>query len=559
MELTNRIAIPNASKAIVNEVDDLASEHIRLYYQLFAERGLFEIQWQEIAELILPNDSRSFQGQLMNQGQKRAQEKMYDTTGITALSRFTSILDSLLTPHNQKWHSLHTDDPTLNRNYQVRKYFDTVNDTLFRERYMETANFVENNQQTWMSLGAYGTGALFTDQLWGQPGLRYKFITLGELYFTENHQGVPDKVYRHYRLTARQAAQKWPDTAPEIIHLMAKTIPETLYEFLHCVVPNYEMDPARKDYKGMEWNSYDISITGNAILSIGGYRTFPYAISRYTQWLQEKYGRSPAMDMLPTLKTLNQEKKDLLKQAHRVIDPIYLVHDDGVLNTMNARPGTVIPGGVTPDGRPLVHTLPTGNVQITPEIMKDDRDSIKDAFLVSLFQILVETPEMTATEVMERTKEKGILIAPTIGRQETYLSRVINREIDILNQQGKLPKMPNILKEAKGQYKIRYESPLAKMRRAEEASGFMRYLQTATEVAQATGDPTAMFFVNWEEAAPEIADIQGIPAKWINSLDKVKQMQQQHAQAQQQQALIQAGPTIAAMQKNAQGKGPGLT
>ena len=554
MELTTRVG-RFANKTMANEVDDLASEHIRLYYQLFAERGLFEIQWQEIAELMMPNDSRSFQGQLQNQGQKKAQEKMYDTTAITALGRFTAILDSLLTPHTQKWHTLHTDDPVLNRNRQVREYFNTVTDTLFRERYLDTANFVEHNQQVWMSLGAYGTGGLFIDHLWGNPGLRYKFCTLGELYHTENHQGVPDKVYRHYRLTARQAAQKWPDTAPDVIHLMAKTIPETLYEFLHCVVPNYEMDPARKDYKGMAWNSYDISITGSAILNMGGYRTFPYAISRYTQWLQEKYGRSPAMDMLPTMKTLNQEKKDLLKQAHRVIDPIYLVHDDGVLNTMNARPGTVIPGGVTPDGRPLVHTLPTGNIQITPEIMKDDRDAIKDAFLVSLFQILVETPEMTATEVMERTKEKGILIAPTLGRQETYLSRVINREIDILNQQGKLPPMPQLLKSAKGQYKIRYESPLAKMRKAEEATGIMHLLSTATQIAQNTQDPTVMMYFNWDKIMPAMAEIEAVPPDWINTQDMVNQKKQAQAQQQQIQNALQAGPAVAALTKANQAPG----
>lgn len=552
MELTSQVG-KFANKTIVNEVNDLASEHLRMYWQLFAERGLWEIQWQEIAELMLPNDSRSFQGQLMNQGQKRAQQKMYDTTAITALGRFTAILDSLLTPHNQKWHTLHTDDTMLNKNRQVRQYFSDVTDILFRERYMDTANFVDNNQQVYMSLGAYGTGGMFTDQLWGQKGLRYKFITLGELYFAENHQGTPDKVYRHYRLTARQAAEKWPDTAPEIIHLMAKTIPETLYEFLHCVVPNYEMDPARKDHGGMPWSSYDISITGNAMLSMGGYRSFPYAISRYTQWLQEKYGRSPAMDMLPTMKTLNQEKKDLLKQAHRVIDPIYLVHDDGVLNTMNARPGTVIPGGVTPDGRPLVHTLPTGNVQVTPEIMKDDRDSIKDAFLVSLFQILVETPEMTATEVIQRTKEKGILIAPTIGRQESYLSKVINREIDVLNQQGKLPKMPNVLKEAKGQYKIRYESPLAKMRQSEEAAGIMQLLQTFTQITQNTQDPTPMYYFNWEKIAPKLAEIQGVPPDWIHSTEEVEAKKKAAAHQQDIQNAIQAGPAVAQLAKASQG------
>jgi hypothetical protein len=42
-------------------------------------------------------------------------------------------------------------------------------------------------------------------------------------------------------------------------------------------------------------------------------------------------------------------------------------------------------------------------------MMLEEQALIKDTFLVSIFQILSENPEMTATEVMERTREKGIL------------------------------------------------------------------------------------------------------------------------------------------------------
>ena len=41
------------------------------------------------------------------------------------------------------------------------------------------------------------------------------------------------------------------------------------------------------------------------MLDEGGYRTFPYAISRYVTAPGETYGRSPAMLALPSIKTLN--------------------------------------------------------------------------------------------------------------------------------------------------------------------------------------------------------------------------------------------------------------
>jgi hypothetical protein len=49
------------------------------------------------------------------------------------------------------------------------------------------------------------------------------------------------------------------------------------------------------------------------------------------------------------------------------------------------------------DGRPLVHALPTGDPRIGQEIMEDERKAINSGFLIDLFQILVETPQMTAT------------------------------------------------------------------------------------------------------------------------------------------------------------------
>lgn len=540
-----------------SQQEEIAGEVIRKRDQLAGQRSAWEGHWQEIAELVFPTDSRSFSSlpNIINQGEKRGQ-KMFDSTANTALNRFVAIMDSLLTPHNQMWHKITTDDPVLNRNHKVKEYFDTVTKILFAERYSQTSNFIGQNQLVWLALGAYGTGGLFTDQLWGNPGIRYKHIHLSELYFSENHQGFPDTVYRSYRLTARQAMQKWGTANAAIIQNMAKDNPETLYDFIHCTMPKENYDPMRRDFRGMPFASYDVSVVGNRLLVEGGYRTFPYAVSRYTQSLQEVYGRSPAMDVLPTIKTLNEEKKSLLVQAHRATNPIYLVHDDGVLNTMSARPGTVLAGGMSPDGRKLVDTLQVGNTQIGQDIMTDDRNDIKDAFLVSLFQILVESPQMTATEVMERTREKGMLIAPTIGRQEAYLANVINREIDVLAQQGRLPPMPNLLRAAGGQYKIRYESPLAKMRRAEEASGLMRMMQTSLEIAQATQDPTVMFYYNFDNIMPDLADINGLPAKWVNTLETVQAMKQGLQEQQATEQLIQAGPSAAAVIK-ATGSGQG--
>ena len=154
----------------------------------------------------------------------------------------------------------------------------------------------------------------------------------------------------------------------------------------------------------------------------------------------------------------------MLKQGHRALDPVLLAHDDGVIDGFTLQPGAINPGGVSSDGRLLVQPLPVGNVQAGKELMDDERQLINDTFLISLFQILTENPQMTATEVAERVKEKGILLAPTIGRQQSeYIGPMVERELDILGRQGKLPPMPRLLKSAQGQYKHVYDSPISKI------------------------------------------------------------------------------------------------
>src|ERR1700692_2198488 len=107
--------------------------------------------------------------------------------------------------------------------------------------------------------------------------------------------------------------------------------------------------------------------------------------------------------------------------------------------------------------------------------MDMERALVNDAFLVTLFQILTESPQMTATEVIERTQEKGILLAPTVGRQQSErLGPQIHRELDVLASQGLLLPMPPALREAKGAYSIVYTSPLSRAMREQEAAGFWR-------------------------------------------------------------------------------------
>lgn len=536
------------------ERDKIASIKTRLS-RMRSNRGVWESHWEEIAERVMPSYSRTFrQNQMITPGAKKT-EYMFDSTAAQANTKFAAAMESMLTPRNQKWHRLVPQDKTLFNNREVRQWYEDVNDALFRYRYAPKANFASNQHEIYMGLGAFGTGCLYIDKL-DTGGLRYRAIHLAEIFFAENHQGIIDTAIRPFKFTARQAAQQWgKDSLSEQLKSAAEKNPDQEFEFIHAVMPNDDIAYGRLDYKGMPFTSCFISTFDNRVMEEAGYHTFPFAISRYVVAPGELYGRSPAMLALPDIKVLNEQKKTMLKQGHRIVDPVLLAHDDGVLDSFSLKPGAINYGGVTADGRPLVHALPTGNVGFYKEMVQEQRESINDAFLVTLFQILVETPQMTATEVLERAREKGALLSPTMGRQQSEaLGPMIEREVDLLARQGLLPPMPTILKQSMGaDYDVTYDSPLSRAQKAEGAAGTMRTIQFAAEIAAQTQDPSPLDLFDFDTIIPDLGDANAMPIKFFRTMEDVKAIREGRSQQQSIQQVTQAGPAMAAMMKATQG------
>lgn len=527
--------------------DSRADEIIRRQERMFADRTIFEQHWREIAERILPR-SDVFMRVNRPPGYKNT-EKVFDATGNLALERFAAAMESMLTPRTQRWHKLSCKDDALDNIPAVKAYLDEVTQILFNVRYAPRANFASQANEVYMSLGAFGTGGMFIDD--AMTGIRYRSIHLSEMFIQENHQGVVDTVHRRFNMTARQAVQRFGEKVlSERIRTAAEKTPEQTFAFLHCVMPNEEIKPSRKDFRGMPFASMYISLEDRDIVQEGGYRAMPYAVGRYVTGPKEIYGRSPAMTALPDIKMVNEMSKTVIRAAHKVIDPPLLLQEDGALQAFDLRPGALNFGGVNDQGQQVVHPLQTGaRVDIGLDMMEQRRKTINDAFLVTLFQILVDAPQMTATEAMLRAQEKGALLAPTMGRQQSeFLGPLIEREIDILSKAGVLPPMPDELIEAGGLVEIEYVSPLNRAQRAEEGVAIMRTLESVTPLAQI--DPSVLDVFDPQAIARELADINGVPAKVIRSEEQLDAIKAQKAQAQQAQALLQAAPVASGVVKD---------
>lgn len=544
---------PRTARTISNEEQEVVADILREFAQYQVWRSTYAQQCEETAQLILPTSRNTFFYESFNwPGQKKAQQQV-DATGSLALHRFCAIADSLVTPRNMMWHGLQG-DPYVMKDRASALWFETQTRMLFRERYEAMANFPGQNYNNWQSLGAFGNATMYVDKLdsrWsrGVRGLRYKAVPFGETFYGENHQGKVDRIIRWFKLTAYQAVQKWGRGALPG-NLEAALLQNSMwpYNFLHCVRPRDDYDPERLDAKGMPYSSHYVSLEGRCLMQPeSGYRVFPYAVSRYDQTPGECYGRGPAQIVLNALKTLNAEKVTFLKQGHRAADPVLLLSDDGIVG-MDLRPGAQNKGGVTADGRPLVHVLPAGDIQISEKMMGEERGIIDDVFLVSLFKVLTEHPNMTATQVIELVNEKGMLVAPTLGRQHNeYVGGLVERELDLLADMRMLDPMPPRLAEAMGEYNVTDTSPLARAARMAEAAGFNRWVENLRVLATDTQDPSWLDPVNNDVAAPEMADIYSVPKRWTADENQIAAKRKARANAQAQAARVEALPAEAQM------------
>ena len=522
--------------------------------QLEAERSNFNTLWQEVSERVLP-DHGWFTVNERTQGQKNTY-RQYDSTAQIAAERHASAIDSLMTPRGSKWHRIIASNQDLNEDDEVREYFDRVEEVLFRERYSPGADFAGQCHDVYLSGGVFGNAALFVDERLG-GGLRYRSIPLAELFFSVDAWGLVDATHRKFKLTAKAAFDRYGDLLPEQIKKVVDKEPLRKFEFLHCIKPNMD----RKGILGprsMKYISYELCVEPKALLKEGGYESWPCPVYRYQIMPGEWYGRGWAAQILPEIKMLNSARKAIIKGAEKVVNPPLLLHDDGGLAvgssgkgmTPDLTPGGLNYYGVSAEGRPLIQPLQTGaRVDIGLEMLQAMQAVVNDAALISLFQILVDAPQMTAFEVKARMQEKGQLLAPTVGRaQSEFLGKLIDREIDILARQNLLPPMPDALVEAQGEYRVEYDSPLNRLQKMEEVNAVDIWLQGLAPLIQIA--PQIADNIDADELARHRARVLGVPEKILANRDVIAQMRDARAQQQQAQMMATQAPGLAGAVKD---------
>lgn len=533
-------------KAEVNKI-------LEFHAGLEEERKQWEPLWRDVATFIDPNSDDFGAETERRQGQKKG-ERVFDNTAIMARDRLAAAHESMLTPRNAKWHGYTSSDPQLAENEEVLECFEALRNRTFAARYSPRANFTSQIGAYYQQLDTFGTAAVFVDENIGQS-LRYKALNLNELYIAEDFQGRVNCVHRKFVLTAKQALEALKagrfENLPARI-LKAAEDPSRKLErswFLHCVYPNDDgYGEGRNSY---EYESHYLVIDDRHHCAEGGYRTMPYAVGRYLTGPRETYGRAPGMTVLRDIQMLSEMNKTAIREAQRLADPPMFLSGQPGNSPFSMRAGSVNYGMIDPaSGKPLAQALQmNADLSALLELIQDRRQSVNDAFLVTLFQVLLDKPpNVTATEALLRAQEKGVLLAPTMGRQQSeFLGPMIEREFDILTEAGEFEDIdiPDALKESLfygGKIDIIYDAPLNKIQKADEAVGLLRTVETLVPLFEVM--PELRYVVKPAEFGRTVGDANGAPPSALRTAKEVEEMMAQEKQEADLQRAVEAAPLV---------------
>ena len=511
--------------------DPLALKIIQDTERCSNKRTNWETQWRKIGKFFMPFKDDIFQ---TNQSGQPKGHDLSDGTGVIANDFLASALHSMLTNPSTQWFELSSGDLSLDSRDDVRKYFQDT--TRIMHEILTASNYHVEVHEMYLDIGSFGTGVMLMEED-DETIVRFRSTPIYTSYIKENYKGVVDTVYRTYKMTVDNILEVHGKEAfPSHISMeqLLKDSNREL-EIIHAVYPRAEKDRNTKSLmpKDMKWASVHVIKEYKKVLKESGFTTFPYIIPRWSKISNEVYGRSPAMKALPDTQMIDAVMRVTLRGGEKLIDPPIQAPDDGMsLPIKNGPSGINYYRSGSPD------RIEQMDIKSRPDfgfqLMDDVRMRIKQCFYIDQLQ-LIDGPQKTATEVMQRREENLRILAPILGRQHNEnLKPTVVRLYDICSKKpGILPVAPDVLKE-KG-FRVQYSSMIARAQKTAEVENLTRFFSVAAPIIQV--DQSVLDNFNADEAFIYAANKYNLPQELIrDESDRDKLREARAAAAQKAEA-----------------------
>lgn len=499
---------------------------IKKLSQLKSARGNFESIWQDIAEYIQP--TKDDITTVSSPGSKKY-GAVLDSTAMICAELLAGALHGMLTNPSGVFFGLSTGNRRLDINDAVR---DWIQDSTRRMHdQLNQSNFQTEVHELYLDYVTFATSVMSIEEDMDDDSVVIRFGTrpLREVFIEENSKGVVDCVYRCYELDARGIIDEFgKEGLPQKILAAYDKGTADKFEVLHAIYPKRKA--TGKDSTKYTYVSQYILVKEKINLSVGGFYEFPWVAPRWSKRAGEVYGRGPGERALPEAKTVNKMTEVTLRGAQKVVDPPLQAPDDGFIMQLITKPGGInyYRAGSTDRIETIFNDA---RIDFGYQAIDMKQKQIREAFYVDQLK-LREGPQMTATEVQERTEQALRFLGPMLGRmQKEFLQPLIERLFNIMMRRGLLAEVPAELDGV--ELKVTYVSVTAMAQRLSELQNIQRTMQQMTPFAAI--DPACMDNFDTDAAARYISQLCNLPQELIRNKEALETLREKRAKAQQAQ------------------------
>lgn len=526
--------------------------------RLITDRYDWEQVWSNSARLVLPMQDRhwnkgnitvsreTIEGWAAGPKSVDRLAERFDITGLVAADRLATGMISLVTPDNEKWQGLGVADPlgAHEETDEETRWLERQRDYLFGIRYNPLTGWTTANKYAMRAAVVFGTGLFLLQEAYGRRGqndvsvpFTYTPLPLSENYLTVDGQGGLDQNFRRYRITARQAQGLFGPGLSAKTQAMANDPKKQndLVELLHYVGYRQERGASNDPMRNSPVVSIYIEVETKHVVRRGGFNYWPVISYVWNQVPGSPYGESPVMLVLAEIKSGNVLAKNTLLSAQQLTSPPIATMDDASMNRPNLNPRAINFGALDAQGNLKMKPILTAqNPSLVGEVLEASRNQIREGLYTNLWQILIQNPQMTATEALIRANEKAELLGPIGTNFQNGLARLTDAELTIL--EGKGAWRPGALLEPPESLvgknlRPKFTGPLDRLRRSSEVLGIARTLELVLPLAEAK--PTLLDRLDEDEILKTAQEVNGAPKRMLRTDDEVAAIREQRSQMEQ--------------------------
>jgi Bacteriophage head to tail connecting protein len=513
---------------------------------LFSERATLDSLWQEQAENFYPQRADFTTSRYVG---KDIAANLASSYPLIIARSFTDAISTFLRPKGQQWFKIITDDYEELDN-DSRKWLEKATITMRRAMYDKESGFDKATKQVDADYAIFGQGVLEIKPNFKKVTIQHKCYHLRDCAWYENGDGLIDTIFIKRKPTALELKATFKDKIHAEVEKMLSGDNPNPHGIVNCykiVIPNDDIQPTPNGLKHQKsYTAIYLDIDNQHILEEVAVDEFGYIIPRFQQVSGSQYAFSPAtIAALPDARLIQAMSFTLLEAGQKAVNPPLIATQDAILNTPSLEGGAINYVDYAYDERlgealrPM--TLDKSGLSFGMELLQNKEQTIAQAFYLDKLNLPPIGGNMTATETTARISEYIRNALPLFQPLETeYNSAMCSLIFSVLARLGTFdPNVPDGLKNADGrgkEIKFVFENPLIE---AEGKDKTQKFLEVKAALAEAVAlDPSSANIVDIKVALRDVFNSIA-PAKWLKSEEVVAEIENQQAQQQQSQQMIE--------------------